>query len=80
MEKLLEFNVSEDIEEWIEVSECRAACPKVKDEKTKNQWCRSVIGYVDRIILKGLPDGAQWRIAKEELRKYLGEDSPKMAA
>ena len=31
-------------------------------------------------ILKGLPDGAQWRQAKAELRKYLGEDNPKSAA
>ena len=60
--------------------ECRAACSKVKDDKTKIQWCRSVIGNVGRRILKGLPEGAQWRNAKEELRKYLGEDNPKTAA
>ena len=33
-----------------------------------------------RRILKGLPDGAQWRQAKAELRKYLGEENPKSAA
>ena len=79
MEKLPEFNVDEDIQEWIEVFECRAACSKVKDDKTKIQWSRSVIGNVGRRILKGLPDGAQWRNAKEELRKYLGEYNPKTA-
>ena len=60
--------------------ECRAACSEVKDDKTKIQWCRSVIGNVGRHILKGLPEGAQWRQAKAERRKYLREDNPKSAA
>ena len=77
MGKLPEFDSEEDIEEWIEVFECRAACSKVKDNKTKIQWCRSVIGNVGHRILKGLPVGAQWVHAKAELRKYLGEDNPK---
>ena len=47
--------------------ECRAACSKVKDDKSKTQWCRSVIGNVGRRILKGLPDGAQGRQAKAKL-------------
>ena len=59
MEKLSEFNAEEEIEEWIEVFQCRAACLKVKDDKTKIQWCKSVIGNVGRRILKGLPEGAQ---------------------
>ena len=80
MDKLPEFTSEEDIEEWIEVFECRAACSKVKDDKTKIQWCRSVIGNVGRRIQKGLADWAQWRQAKAELRKYLGEDNPKYAA
>ena len=80
MDKLPEFNAEEDIEEWIEVFECRAACSKVKDDKTKMQWCKSVIGNVGCRIIKGLPEGAQWRQAKVELRKYLGEDYPKSAA
>ena len=80
MDKLPEFNAEEDTEEWIEVSECRAACSKVKDDKTKIQWCKSVIGSVGRRIIKGLPEGAQWRQAKVELRRYLGEDDPKSAA
>ena len=33
-----------------------------------------------RAILKGLPDGAQWRQAKAELIKYLGKDNPKSAS
>ena len=37
MEKLLEFNAKEDIEEWLEVFECRAACVKITNEKTKIQ-------------------------------------------
>ena len=80
MEKLPEFNAEEDIEEWIEMLECMAACSKVKDDKTKIQWCRSVIGNVGRRILKGLPEEAQSRNAKEELRRYLGEDNPKTTA
>ena len=80
MDKSPEFNSEEDIAEWIEVSECRAACSKVTDDKTKIQWCRSVIGNVGRRILKGLPDGGQWRQAKAELRKYLGEDNPRSDA
>ena len=76
MDKLPEFNS----EEWIEVFECRAACFKAKDDKTKIQWCRSVIGNVGRRIFKGLTDGAKWRQAKAELRKYLGEDNPKSVA
>ena len=80
MDKLPEFNSEEDIEEWIEVFKCNAACSKVKDNKTKIQWSRSVIGNVGRRILKTLIDGAQWRQAKAELRKYLGEDIPKSAS
>ena len=57
-----------------------SSLPKVKDDKTKIQWCRSVIGNLGRCILKGLPEGAQWRQANVELRKYLGEDNPKSAA
>ena len=79
MDKLLEFNSEEDTEEWIEVFECRTACSKVKDNKAKNQRCRSIIGNVGRRILKGLPVGAQWGQAKAELRKYLREDNPKSA-
>ena len=60
--------------------ECRAACSKVKDDKSKIHWCRSLIGNVGWRIIKGLPDGAQWRQAKAKLRKYPGEDNPKSAA
>ena len=80
MEKLPEFNAVEDIEEWIEVFEYRVACSAVKDDKTKIQWCRSAIGNVGRKILNGLPEGDQWRNAKEKLREYLGEDNPKTTA
>ena len=76
MDKLLEVNSEDDIEEWIKVFECRAACSKVKDDKTRIQWCRSV----DRRIIKGLPDGAQWGQVEAELRKYLGEDNSESAA
>ena len=60
--------------------ECRAACSKVKDDKSKIQWYRNVIGNVSRRIIKELPDGAQWGQVKAELRKYLEEDNPKSAA
>ena len=67
MEKLPEFNAEEDIEEWLEILECRAACAKITNERTKIQWCRSVIRSVGRRILKGLPERGGWDEAKEEL-------------
>ena len=73
MDKLPEFNSEEDIEDCIEMFECRTACSKVIDHKSKIQWCRSVIGNVGRRILKGLPHGAQWRQDKAKLKKYLGK-------
>ena len=79
-EKLSEFNAEEDIEEWLEVFECRAACAKITNEKTKIQWCRSVIGSIGRRILKGLPERGGWDEAKEELRRYLGEGDSHAAA
>ena len=79
MDKLPEFNSEKDIEEWTEVFECRTACSKVKDDKTRIQWCRNVIGSVGQRIIKELPGGAQWGQVKAELRKYLGEYNPKSA-
>ena len=54
MEKLPEYHAEEDIEEWLEIFECHAACSKISNEKTKIQWCKSVIGGVGRRILEGL--------------------------
>ena len=68
MDKLPEFNAEEDIEEWIEVFECRAAYSKVKDDKTKIQWCKSVIGNVGRRILKGGSVGTRQDRAAEVFR------------
>ena len=76
MEKLPEFNAEEDIEEWLEVFECRAACVKIMSERTKIQWCRSVIGSVGRRILRDLPEGSGWTEAKEELRRFLVRGIP----
>ena len=64
MDKLPEFNAEEDFEEWIEAFECRPDYSKVKDDKTKVQWRKNVIGNLSRRILKGLPERAQWRHAK----------------
>ena len=80
MEKLPEYNVEEDIEDCLEVFECRAACAKAKDDRTKIQWCRSIVGSIGRRILKSLDDGVGWNVAKEELRKYLGQKNPREAA
>ena len=80
MEKLPEYNAEEDIEEWPEIFECRAACSKITNEKTKIQWCRSVIGRVGRRILKGLLEGSSWEEAKQKLRRYLGEVDSRAAA
>ena len=67
MDKLPEYQAEEDIEEWLEVFECRAASSKVKDDRTKIHWCRSVVGSVGRRILKSLDDRVIWAAAKEEL-------------
>ena len=53
---------------------------KVRDGRTKLQWCRSVIGSVGRHILKILDERVGWYKAKEELRKYLEEENPREAA
>ena len=80
MDKLPEYHAEEDIEDCLEVFECGVACSKVKDDRTKIQWCRSMVGSVGRRILKSLYDRASWAAAKEELRKYLGEENPREAA
>ena len=80
MEKLPEFNAEEDIEDWLEIFECRAACSKITNEKTKIQWCRSVIGGVGRRILKGLSERSSWEEAKQELRRYLSKGDSCAAA
>ena len=64
MEKLPEFNAEEDIEDWLEIFECRAAGSKITNERTKMRWCWSVIGGVGRCILKGLSEGSSWEEAK----------------
>ena len=35
MDKLPEYHMEEDIEDWLKVFKCRAARSKVKDDKTK---------------------------------------------
>ena len=80
MEKLPEFNAEKDIEEWLEIFECRAVCAKITKERTKIQWCWSVIRSVGRCILKGLPERGGWDEAKEELQRYLGEGDSRAAA
>ena len=80
MEKLPEYHAEEDIEEWLEIFECRAACSKISNERTKIQWCKSVIGGVGRRILKGLEEGSSWEEAKQELRRFLGEGDSRAAA
>ena len=77
MDKLPKYHVEEDTEEWLEVCECRSPCYKVKDDRTKIQWCQSVVGSVGRRILKSLDDRVSWAVAKEELTKYLGEENPR---
>ena len=60
--------------------ECRAACSKITNERTKIQWCRSVIGSVGRQILKGLSERDGWDEAQQELRRYVGEGDSRAAA
>ena len=80
MDKSPEYHAEEDIEDWLELFECRAACSKVKDDKTQIQWCHSVVGSVGRRILKSLDDRASWATSKEELWKYPREENPRKAA
>ena len=80
MYNLPEYQAEEDIEDWLEVLECHAACPKVRGDGTKIQCCRSVVGSVGRRILRSLDDRVSWAAAKEELRNYLGEENPREAA
>ena len=79
MEKLPEYQAEEDIEEWLEIFECRAACSKISNEKTKIQWCKSVIGGVGRRILKVPKEESSWEEAKQELRRFLGEGDSRAA-
>ena len=80
MEKLPEYQAEEDIEEWLKIFECRAACSKISNEKTKIQWCKSVIGGMGRCILKCLEEGSSWEEANQELRRFLGEGDSCAAA
>ena len=80
MEKLPEYHAQEDIEDWLEIFECHAACSKISNVKTKIQWCKSLIGGVGRRILKGLEEGSSWEEAKQELRRFLGEGGSRAAA
>ena len=80
MEKLPEFNAEEVVEEWLEIFECRTACTKITNERTKIQLCWSVIGSVGRCILKGLSERGGSIEAKVELRRYLGEGDSRAAA
>ena len=80
MEKLPEYHAEEDIKEWLEIFECRAACFKISTERTKILWCKSVIGGVGRRILKGFEEGSSWEEAKQELRRFLGEGDSRAAA
>ena len=80
MEKIPEYHAEEDIEAWLEIFECRAACSKISNKKTKIQWCKSVIGNVGRLILKGLKEGNCWEETKQELRRFLGEGDSYAAA
>ena len=38
MEKLPAINAEEDIEEWLEIFECRAGCAKITNEKNKTKF------------------------------------------
>ena len=80
MDNLPAYHTEEDIEDWLEVFEYRAAYSKVKDDHTKIQWCRRLVGSVGRSILKSFDDRVSWAAAKEELMKYLGEENPREAA
>ena len=80
MENLPEYHAKEDIEEWLEIFVCRAACSKISNEKAKIQWCKSSIGGVGRLILKGLEEGSSWEEAKQELTRFLGEGDSRVAA
>ena len=78
--KIPEYHAEEYIEEWMAIFVCLAACSKISNEKTKIQWCKSVIWGVGRRILKGLEEGNSWEEAKQELRRFLGEGDSRATA
>ena len=81
MEKVGELDTdSQSVEDWLEIFEARADCLGIHQVKKKVKWCKSVIGGVGRKILKNLPQGATWEEAKQELRRFLGEEDPKVLA
>ena len=81
MEKLGELDTdSQSVEDWLESFEARADCLSIHQVDRKLKWCRSVIGGVGRKILKNLPPRASWDDAKQELRRFLGEEDPKVLA
>ena len=81
MEKLGELDTdSQSVEDWLEIFEARADCLGINQVDRKLKWCRSVIGGVGRKILKTLPPRASWDEAKQELRRFLGEEDSQSVA
>ena len=81
MEKLEEFNPeTQSVEDWLETFEARAGCLNITNWDKKIKWCKSVIGSVGRRILKNLDNNATWNDAKQELRRFLGEEDSRSLA
>ena len=75
MEKLGELDTdNQSVEDWLEIFEARAECLNVNQGDKKVKWCKSVIGGVGRKILKNIAPRATWDEAKQELRRFLGEE------
>ena len=81
MEKLGELDTdSQSVEDWLESFEARADCLGIHQVDRKLKWCKSVIGGVGRKILKNLPPRASWDDAKQELKRFLGEEDSQTVA
>ena len=68
------------MDDWLESFEARAECLGITNLKKKIAWCKSVIGRAGRKILRNLQVGASWADAKQELKRFLGEEDSRAKA
>ena len=81
MQKLQEFDPdTQSVDDWLESFEARAECLGITNVNKKFAWCKSVIGGAGRKILRNLQVGASWADAKQELKRFLGEEDSRAEA
>ena len=62
MEKLPEYHAEEDIEEWLEIFECRAACSKISNEWGVHALYRNFLFYFFFKFIIGCTGGARYML------------------